>query len=267
MPPPQLARDAPVVDVAHPFEVRLRILLRRELDVALLNRLDGLVRQRLNADKPLRRKPRLHHRLAAVALADGVHVVFHARPAGAAPPALRGPACAPCSDPAPRTSPAAAFMCAVSSITLIEGNPCRSPIAKSLGSCAGVTFTAPVPNSGSPTRRSQRESPVPSAAAQHLAVQVQVAFVVRVNGHCYVAQHRLRPRGRNRERSSTAPPPPGSESPKACPAAPRAPLPDRRARSGNAGTSSRCKRRDRSAPARTGGQTLRAPQWRDGHPW
>ena len=78
MAPPELARDAPVVDVLHPLEVGLRILLRRELDVALLDRRDGLVRQRLNLDEPLRRKPRLHHRLAAVALAHGVDVVLHA---------------------------------------------------------------------------------------------------------------------------------------------------------------------------------------------
>ena len=29
------------------------------------------------------------------------------------------------------------------------GKPCRRPISKSFGSCAGVTLTAPVPNSGS----------------------------------------------------------------------------------------------------------------------
>ena len=29
------------------------------------------------------------------------------------------------------------------------GRLCRRPISKSLGSCAGVTFTAPVPNFGS----------------------------------------------------------------------------------------------------------------------
>ena len=36
-------------------------------------------------------------------------------------------------------------------VSMIEGigRSCRNPISKSLGSCAGVTFTAPVPNSGS----------------------------------------------------------------------------------------------------------------------
>ena len=34
-------------------------------------------------------------------------------------------------------------------ITSICGSLCRWPISKSFGSCAGVTFTAPVPNSRS----------------------------------------------------------------------------------------------------------------------
>ena len=36
-----------------------------------------------------------------------------------------------------------------SSSTVTDGRPCRRPISKSFGSCAGVTFTAPVPKSGS----------------------------------------------------------------------------------------------------------------------
>ena len=78
MAPPQLARDAPVVDVAHPLDVGLAVLLGREADVALVDRGDGLVGERLDLDEPLRRKPRLDTtRLAAVAVADGVRVVLH----------------------------------------------------------------------------------------------------------------------------------------------------------------------------------------------
>ncbi len=77
MTPPQLAGDAPVVNVAHPLEVSLRILLRRELDVPLLDGRNCLICQRLNLDKPLRRETRFDHRLAAVAFADGVHVLLH----------------------------------------------------------------------------------------------------------------------------------------------------------------------------------------------
>ncbi len=71
MSPPQLPRDAPVMDVLHPVQVRLPVVLRRELDVAFLHRCDGLVRQRLDLHEPLRRKSRLNHGLAAVAVAHG----------------------------------------------------------------------------------------------------------------------------------------------------------------------------------------------------
>ena len=77
MTPPELARDTPVVNVAHPFEISLLILLRRKADDARLHRLNRFVRQRLNLDEPLRGQPRLHHSFAAVALADGVHIVFY----------------------------------------------------------------------------------------------------------------------------------------------------------------------------------------------
>ena len=50
-------------------------------------------------------------------------------------------------------------------------------MAKSLGSWAGVTFTAPF-----------------------LAVQVEIAFVFRMNGNGHVAEHGLRTRGGYREK-------------------------------------------------------------------
>ena len=46
-------------------------------------------------------------------------------------------------------SPASAVMRASSPITLIASSPWRRPISKSAGSWAGVTLSAPVPNSGS----------------------------------------------------------------------------------------------------------------------
>ncbi len=77
MPPPQLPRDAPVVDVAHPREVSLRVLLRSNPYIPLLHRCNCLIGQWLNLHKPLRRQARLNHCLAAVALAHVVHVILH----------------------------------------------------------------------------------------------------------------------------------------------------------------------------------------------
>ncbi len=57
--PPELARNAPVVDVAHPLEVGLRVHLRGELNVALADGGDGLVCERLDPDEPLLGEARL----------------------------------------------------------------------------------------------------------------------------------------------------------------------------------------------------------------
>ena len=78
MAPPELARDAPVVNVLHPLEVGLLVHLRREADVLLADGCLGLVGQRLNLDEPLRREARLDRRLAAVAVAHVVDVVLDA---------------------------------------------------------------------------------------------------------------------------------------------------------------------------------------------
>ncbi len=78
MSPPQLPRDAPVVNVAHPLEVRLGVHLGHELDLALLDGFDGAVGQRLNLHEPLRRQARLGDGLAAIALAQRHHVILRA---------------------------------------------------------------------------------------------------------------------------------------------------------------------------------------------
>ena len=74
--PPELAGDAPVVDVVHPLEIGLGPVRRDELDRAVLDDADGLVGERLDADEPLPREVRLDDVLAAVAVADGVVVVL-----------------------------------------------------------------------------------------------------------------------------------------------------------------------------------------------
>src|SRR6202044_3204984 len=77
MSPPKLARDAPVVNIAHPLEVRLSVLSRRKANVPLLDGGNGSIGERLNLDKPLGRKTGLDDGFAAVAFADRVHVIAH----------------------------------------------------------------------------------------------------------------------------------------------------------------------------------------------
>src|SRR5579884_762564 len=78
MSPPQLARDAPVVNVLHPVQVDGLVIVGREADVSLRDRFRGGLRHAhaagarllVDGDEPLRGEPRLDHGLAAVALAD-----------------------------------------------------------------------------------------------------------------------------------------------------------------------------------------------------
>ena len=85
MAPPELARDAPVVDVVHPLEVRLRVHLRRELDVTVAHRGDGVLRDAppstcgrlVDRDKPLHGEPRLDNRACALRDRQCERVVLH----------------------------------------------------------------------------------------------------------------------------------------------------------------------------------------------
>ncbi len=53
MPPPELARDAPVVDVVHPLKISLGVIFRHEFDFAFFHGFDRAVCQWLYLDEPL----------------------------------------------------------------------------------------------------------------------------------------------------------------------------------------------------------------------
>ena len=76
MPPPDLPRDAPVLDVPHPAEVVVRPLLGDQADLSRFDGLDRRLGERLDLHEPLRRQIGLHHRLAAVAFAERHGVVL-----------------------------------------------------------------------------------------------------------------------------------------------------------------------------------------------
>ena len=76
VPPPDLARDAPGLDVAHPLEVGLLPRLGHEPDVALLHRLDGRLGQGPGVDEPLVHQPRFYDHARAVAVGQGHQVLL-----------------------------------------------------------------------------------------------------------------------------------------------------------------------------------------------
>src|SRR5690606_23188570 len=73
--PPQLTADAPVLDVAHPAEVHVLVLLGPELDFAAFHHGDGFLGQRLGGNVPLVGQPGLDDGAGAVALGHFQRVV------------------------------------------------------------------------------------------------------------------------------------------------------------------------------------------------
>ena len=70
MSPPELARDAPVVDIDHPVEVNLLVIFRSDPYASVFDHADGRFSKRFHLHEPLRRKPGLDDRLAPLARPD-----------------------------------------------------------------------------------------------------------------------------------------------------------------------------------------------------
>ena len=70
--PPELARDAPVLEVLHPGEVGARPAVGVEGDLAVPHDLGGTLLELVDGHEPLLGEPRLERRVAAVAVHDGV---------------------------------------------------------------------------------------------------------------------------------------------------------------------------------------------------
>ncbi len=75
MAPPELAADAPVLDVAHPAEIHVLVLLGHELDLAAFHGGDGLLGQRLGGNVPLVGQPGLDDGARAITARDLQRVV------------------------------------------------------------------------------------------------------------------------------------------------------------------------------------------------
>src|SRR5579862_2824719 len=76
MPPPQLARDAPIVDVVHPVEINLSVIFRNDGDLAAFDGLDCFLRERLNFYEPLLGETRFDHGSATIAFTERERVIF-----------------------------------------------------------------------------------------------------------------------------------------------------------------------------------------------
>ena len=151
--PPELPRDVPVAQVVQPAR-RTRAASGPGQNVMRPSSAASFAgpRQPIDRDEPLQaRDPRLDLAVTPVAMAHGVDVrPDPPRRSGRASRAPRAPRRARRSGRARRTPPAAFSLIVASALKMfMSGSPARCAMSKSIGSCAGVTFTAPVPNAGS----------------------------------------------------------------------------------------------------------------------
>ena len=76
MSPPELAGDAPIPNVPHPFEIDLGIICRHELGSSLFNGSNSGFCKRLYLNKPLRGEKRLDSLVTSLAMTDVVDQRF-----------------------------------------------------------------------------------------------------------------------------------------------------------------------------------------------
>ena len=74
--PPQLAGNAPRLNVAHPFEISFLVRLRHKLHFSVFNRANRLFGQRRRVNEPLVGQHRFDHDVGTVAVRDNHRVIF-----------------------------------------------------------------------------------------------------------------------------------------------------------------------------------------------
>ena len=159
--------------------------------------------------EPLRGEARLHHRLAALAVAERHRVRRRLHQQALAPRAARRCPCAPRSGPGPRTGPA--FV--VQHGALVHDVDGRQAEALARLEVVRVVRGRHLHRAGPELAVDEARPPPPGsrgrarAASASCPMQVPVALVVRVHGHRRVAEHRLRTRGRHHDRPRRRPRP------------------------------------------------------------
>ena len=200
VPPPELARDAPVGRLLERLDREPVLALRVVADAPLAQRLDRRARELVHRAPPLRRDERLDPRVAALAGADRVAVGL---------PLLELAALLePRDDPLvglllrQPSKPSAAFMRPSGPITVSVGSPWSRPISKSSGSWPGRDLE----RAGAELRLDALVGDHRHAALDHRhddlpADGVAVALVLRVHGDRDVGEDRRGAHGRDRDPS------------------------------------------------------------------
>ena len=197
MPPPQLPRNAPVVDVVHPVQINLLVVFRNNRDLAVLDHLNRPIGQRLDLDEPLCRKPRFYNGSATIALADRDGVVLLAdqkvlRAQVFEHTLARGIAA--------QSRVRAGVLVHVS--VLVHDVDLRQVVPQASLKVVGIVRRRHLHRAGPELRVRQfvgddRNLPIHQRQQNFLPVQMLVAFVLLVHRDRRIAQHRLGTGGRH----------------------------------------------------------------------
>ena len=165
-----------------------------------LHRRNGLVRERLNLDEPLQRQPRLHHRLAAVAMAHVVDVVLDPRQQ-AHLFEIRDNLLARDKAVQPRIHAALG----VDVRRIVHHVDRRQIVPLAQREVVGIVRRRHLHRAGAefgahPFIENHRNLASHQRQAQLFAMQMQVALILRMNSDSHVAQHGFRPRRRHRQK-------------------------------------------------------------------
>ena len=206
VPPPELAGDAPGLNVAHPLEVDVFPLLRHEDGAPLLHRVDAGLRQRLGIAEPLVRQPGLAGHAGAVAVRHVVQVVFDG---------LDQPQRLQVGDDlgARRIAVEAAvgLWCVVVDAGIaVEDVDHLQTVALAHLEVVEVVGRRHLDGAGARLRvrvvvGDDRDPPADQRQQHLLADQVAVAGVFGVHSHAAVAQHRFRPGSRDHDMGAVLP--------------------------------------------------------------
>ena len=187
------------MNVSHPLVVRLAVLLGGKTDVAFVHCGDSFFRERLDAHEPLFREARLDHRFATVALANGVRVVLD-RKAGLAfelgDDALARLKSIEAGEGASDLVEVRGLVHYVDRLQLVALTDCVV-----VGIVRGRDLDRSSAELGADPWVGDDGNLAPDERHAHaFALQVTISFVDGVDGDGHVAEHRLRPRGCDKQR-------------------------------------------------------------------
>ena len=206
--PPELARDAPGLDVPHPLEVGLLPVLRDEDGVALLHRLDRRLGQGLGVHVPLVGQVGLDDRRRSGRRAARRGGSSRSRAAGPAPPSRATTCLRAAKRSRPRYSPGTLSF---SRREVVEDVDHRQVVALADLEVVEVVGRRDLHRAGALLRvgvfvGDDRDQPVDDRQPHLLADQGRVALVVGMHGDGGVAEHGLGPGGGDDDLARSRPP-------------------------------------------------------------